>query len=150
MEYVPQTDEYLRSDPADAMVSEFQRLLRAHGQGGEQLLGAPVLSKCQRWGAAFCDPGAIGATDAQAAASRAELAASLAEAERERRVTLCGDFLVQLGVDGRGASGGEAGDARGGGGGDPFAIQNAGLSGIRAAERILARSARAESPSSPV
>lgn len=128
-EYVPQTDGYLRADPAAAMLCEFERILARSGARGEGAALAPaartpLLVKCQRWGAAYCAPDPPG----DGGAARAELAAALCEAEENMSVTLCGDYVSMLGLDGSAPD-------------DAFAIQRAALSGIRAAERILARAA---------
>lgn len=117
VEYAPQTDEYLRADPAKIMSDEFLEVIMR--LGGGNTFPPATFSKCQRWGAAFTIP----------KGESNNMAAVLESHEMDHSITFCGDFAHALTVQ----------DANTETETDSFAIQNAALSGIEAARRIASR-----------
>jgi len=117
IEYIPQTDEYLRSDPADLMWEEFKVLVESTKANIE--VQTPLFLKCQRWGAAFCEVTGTQCSD---------ITNAVRSHENDQSITVCGDFMHILS------------DADDSAQTTKFTIQNAALSGVEAALRIIARS----------
>jgi len=112
VEYIPQTDKYLRADPADQMWEAFVNIVRCDGER-EITKKSAVFLKCQRWGAAF----------AQHDTELFREARTIMQAhETDETVTVCGDFVPRDDYHG-----------------DNFVIQDAAISGMDAARRIAAR-----------
>lgn len=121
IEYVPQTDEYLRADPADQMVQAFLDLVKSARirDGTDHVVPKVAFRKCQRWGAAFTS------WNPERNSHHTDKIAK--EHEATHSITLCGDFLHAW------ASGTQEEES------NSFAIQNAALSGVDAAHRMAAR-----------
>eukprot|EP00977_Amphora_coffeiformis_P029344 scaffold40129_cov206-Amphora_coffeaeformis.AAC.5 len=128
VEYIPQTDDYLRSDPAQIMCDEFIKLVtKSHKVKGEtHIIPKIVFCKCQRWGAAYTVP-------SHQQEDYQRLSSLLRSHESSHHITLCGDYLKDVSseeyvsrVDK------ETGTYS-------HAIQDTALSGIQAAKRIASR-----------
>lgn len=128
VEYIPQTDDYLRSDPAKLMCDEFIKLLKIDenvGNEGSDNTPKIVYSKCQRWGAAYTTKSAK--MDLQ---QTEELMNVFKSHELDNSVSLCGDFvnvITSLDTDDESSYDGRC------------AIQGAAFSGMDAAKRIANR-----------
>ena len=127
VQYIPQTDEYLRSDPAQIMCDEFIKLVKqSHRVKGEHhVVPDVVFRKCQRWGAAYTVP--LSHKDHH------RLESMLRSYESSHHITLCGDFLKD-GSSEKYLSRFDRETAT-----YSYAIQDAALSGIGAAKRIVDR-----------
>ena len=127
VQYIPQTDEYLRSDPAQIMCDEFIKLVKqSHRVKGEHhVVPDVVFRKCQRWGAAYTVP--LSHQDYHRWES------TLRSYESSHHFTLCGDFLKD-GSSEKYLSRVDKETAT-----YSHAIQDAALSGIDAAKRIVDR-----------
>mgnify|MGYP005853238405 CR=1 FL=1 len=128
VEYIPQTDEYLRSDPAQIMCDEFLKLVTENhkAKGETHVLPKIAFRKCQRWGAAYMAPSS-NQEDYQ------RLTSILQSHECSHHITLCGDYLHNvLSEEYASRVDKETGTYS-------HAIQDAALSGIDAAKRIAGR-----------
>ena len=117
VEYIPQTDTYLRADPAGQMWDEFVKMTPASPQS--DTVQPAAFLKCQRWGAAFTEPNS----------ERFQNIHKVLEAhENEVSITVCGDFINQKPKTDEHDSATNS-----------FFIQNAAISGMDAARRIADR-----------
>jgi hypothetical protein len=121
VEYIPQTDDYLRSDPASLMCQEFMQMIE-RSRSSDNEMPRLVYSKCQRWGAAFT---------MSPTGDNQTLTARLKAHEAEHSITLCGDYVNAL-LSSRSSSTKDKES-------DSLAIEGAALSGINAAKRISSR-----------
>lgn len=122
IEYIPQTDAYLRADPADHMWDEFVRIVKQSRQRDDFIAHAAFL-KCQRWGAAFTESNAAGYQN---------LLSVLRSHEIDESVTVCGDFIHNQHTLSDNEKDHDSTSSS-------FVIQNAAMSGISAAKRISER-----------
>lgn len=121
VEYIPQTDEYLRADPADQMWDEFVRIVKASRPASKDDIQPAVLLKCQRWGAGYTEADPQKFQDIQGI---------LEVHEEEEVIAVCGDFTH---------TGRKSDDAQQSASSNSFVMQNAALSGINTAKRIADR-----------
>ena len=122
VEYIPQTDDYLRADLADQMWDEFVTIVQKTRQHDDVIAPAAFL-KCQRWGAAF--------TESKVGAYQ-NIQSVLKSHEIDESVTVCGDFIhSHLTPSDKKKEIDSASNS--------FVIQNAAMSGISAAKRIAER-----------